>query len=178
MPRRWEKIGVPIVRTISGDGMFEGANAMWVDRHTCVVSTGSRCNRSGFEQVKYELERMGVEVWHMQQPYSNIHIDGLMSPASNDTILIHAPQVPYDIVDMLKKKGYKILEAPSRTEVRETFACNFVALEPGYILMPEGSPRTRELLEKNGIKVKTVNISEIMKGKGALHCITAYLKRG
>ena len=172
------KIGVPIVRTISGDGMFEGANAMWVDRHTCVVSTGSRCNRSGFEQVKYELERMGVEVWHMQQPYSNIHIDGLMSPASNDTILIHAPQVPYDIVDMLKKKGYKILEAPSRTEVRETFACNFVALEPGYILMPEGSPRTRELLEKNGIKVKTVNISEIMKGKGALHCITAYLKRG
>ena len=172
------KIGVPIVRTISGDGMFEGANAMWVDRHTCVVSTGSRCNRSGFEQVKYELERMGVEVWHMQQPYSNIHIDGLMSPASNDTILIHAPQVPYDIVDMLKKKGYKILEAPSRTEVRETFACNFVALEPGYILMPEGSPRTRELLEKNGIKVKTVNTSEIMKGKGALHCITAYLKRG
>ena len=172
------KIGVPIVRTISGDGMFEGANAMWVDRHTCVVSTGSRCNRSGFEQVKYELERMGVEVWHMQQPYSNIHIDGLMSPASNDTILIHAPQVPYDIVDMLKKKGYKILEAPSRTEVRETFACNFVALEPGYILMPEGSPRTRELLEKNGIKVKTVNISEIMKGKGELHCITAYLKRG
>ena len=172
------KIGVPIVRTISGDGMFEGANAMWVDRHTCVVSTGSRCNRSGFEQVKYELERMGVEVWHMQQPYSNIHIDGLMSPASNDTILIHAPQVPYDIVDMLKKKGYKILEAPSRTEVRETVACNFVALEPGYILMPEGSPRTRELLEKNGIKVKTVNMSEIMKGKGALHCITAYLKRG
>ena len=79
---------------------------------------------------------------------------------------------------MLKKKGYKILEAPSRTEVRENFACNFVALEPGYILMPEGSPRTQELLEKNGIKVKTVNISEIMKGKGALHCITAYLKRG
>ena len=172
------KIGVPVLRTITGDGMFEGANAMWVDRHTCVVSTGVRCNKSGFEQVKYELERMGVDVYHMQQPYSNIHIDGLMNPASNDVMLMHASQVPYDIVDMLKKKGYKMLEAPSRTEVRETFGCNFVALEPGYILMPEGNPRTQELLEKNGIKVKTVNISEIMKGKGALHCITAYLKRG
>lgn len=172
------KLGVPILRTISGDGMFEGANAMWVDRHTCVVSTGSRCNRSGFEQVKYELERMGVEVWHMQQPYSNIHIDGLMNPASEDTVLVHASQVPYDILDMLKKKGYRILEAPSRTEVRESFSCNFVALEPGHIVMAEGSPRTRELLEKNGIKVQTVDISEIMKGKGALHCITAYLKRG
>ena len=42
----------------------------------------------------------------------------------------------------------------------------------------EGNPRTQELLEKNGVKVDTVDISEIMKGKGALHCITAYLKRG
>ncbi|MFR2965220.1 MAG: dimethylarginine dimethylaminohydrolase family protein [Anaerovoracaceae bacterium] len=100
-------IGVPRSKTVSGDGMFEGANAMWVDRHTCVVSTGSRCNRSGYEQVKTELERMGVEVWHMQQPYSNIHIDGLMNPASNDVILLHASQVPYDIVDMLKKKDSK-----------------------------------------------------------------------
>lgn len=171
-------LGVPIIRTINGDGIFEGANAMWVDRHTCVLSTGSRCNRSGFEQVKYELERMGVTVYHMQQPYSNIHIDGLMNPVSNDMVLVHASQVPYDILDMMKKKGYQILEAPSRTEVRETFACNFVALEPGVILMAEGNPRTQALLESNGVTVLTVDISEIMKGKGALHCITAYLKRG
>ena len=79
---------------------------------------------------------------------------------------------------MLKKKGYKILEAPSRTEVRETFGINFVTLEPGHIVMPAGNPRTQELLEKNGVKVETPDISEIMKGRGALHCITAYLKRG
>ena len=86
--------------------------------------------------------------------------------------------MPYDIIDMLKKKGYKILEAPSRTEVRETFGINFVTLEPGHIVMPAGNPRTQELLEKNGVKVETPDISEIMKGRGALHCITAYLKRG
>ena len=172
------KLGVPILRTVTGDGIFEGANAMWVDRHTCVLSTGSRCNRNGYEQVETELKRMGVEVFHMQQPYSNIHIDGLMNPASSDTVLVHASQVPYDILDMLKKKGYKILEAPSTTEVRETYGCNFVALEPGIIVMPAGNPRTQELLENNGIKVITVDISEIMKGKGAVHCITAYLKRG
>ncbi|NLW69884.1 MAG: amidinotransferase [Eubacteriaceae bacterium] len=172
------KLGVPILKTISGEGIFEGANAMWVDRKTCVVSTGSRCNSSGYEQLSHELTRMGVEVYHMQQPYSNIHIDGIMNPVSEEAVLIHAAQVPYDIVDMLKRKGYKILEAPSRTEARESFGCNFVALEPNSILMPEGNPRTRELLEKNGVKVRTVNISEIIKGKGALHCITAYLKRG
>ena len=62
--------------------------------------------------------------------------------------------------------------------MREGFGCNFVALEPGLILMPEGNPRCQEVLENNGIKVITVDISEIMKGRGALHCITAFLKRG
>lgn len=106
------KIGVPILKTIAGDGMFEGANAMWVDRHTCVVSTGSRCNRSGYEQVKTELERMGVTVYHMQQPYSNIHIDGIMNAISHDKVLVHAAQVPYDIIDMLKKRATRFLRFP------------------------------------------------------------------
>lgn len=173
------QLGVPILRTINGDGIFEGANAMWVDRDTCILSTGSRCNRSGYEQVAEELRRMGVSnILHMQQPYSNIHIDGLMNAASNDTVLVHASQVPYDVLDVLKKKGYKILEAPSTTEVRTTFGCNFVALEPGLVVLPAGNPRTQELLENNGIKVITVEMFEIMKGRGALHCITAYLKRG
>ena len=168
-------LGVPIVRTINGDGMFEGANAMWVDRKTVVLSTGSRCNCSGYEQVETELRRMGVtEVIHMQQPYSNIHIDGLMNAASNDVVMVHASQVPYDVLDVLKRKGYKVLEAPSTTEVRETFGCNFVALSPGLVLMPEGNPRCQALLEENGIKVLTVDVSEIMKGRGALHCITAF----
>ena len=171
-------IGVPIVATVGGDGFFEGANGMWIDRHTCLLSTGSRCNKSGFEQVKYQLERMGVVVWHMQQPYSNIHIDGLMNPISEDLIFCHASQIPYDVIDGLKRKGYKILEAPSRTEVREHSCCNFVALEPGHILMVEGSPRAQELIEKEGVKVETINISEIEKGKGALHCITGVMKRG
>ena len=33
------KIGVPILKTVTGDGFFEGANAMWVDRHTSVSYT-------------------------------------------------------------------------------------------------------------------------------------------
>jgi N-dimethylarginine dimethylaminohydrolase len=172
-------IGVPIVKTINGNALFEGANAMWVDRKTVILSTGSRCNRSGYEQVESELKRMGVtDVIHMQQPYSNIHIDGIMNALSDDLVMIHASQVPYDVVDLLKKKGYKILEAPSTTEVRQTFGCNFVALEPGNVVMPAGNPRAQELLEKNGVKVQTVDLREIMKGRGALHCITAFLKRG
>lgn len=172
------KIGVPIVRTINGEGIFEGANAMWVDRHTCVLSTGIRCNQSGYDQVAEELRRQGVtNIIPMQLPYSNIHIDGIMNTVSNDLVMAHVSQVPYDVLDALKRKGYKILEIPSQTEAR-AFSCNFVALEPGHLLMAEGYPRTRELLDQNNVKITTVDVSEIMKGRGSLHCMTAYLKRG
>ena len=172
------ELGVPIIRTICGDATFEGAMVMWVDRHTAILACGVRTNRSGYEMVESELKRMGAEVYPMQIPYGHAHIDGNLNLASHDVAMIHAAQVPYDICDMLKKKGYKLLECPSRNEAKESFAINFVAIKPGLIVRPAGNPRSQELLEKNGIEVIPAEFDEIMKGFGAIHCCTAFLKRG
>ena len=179
MAKALADLGVPIIRTNCGDAIFEGAMGLWIDRHTIVLASGVRTNRSGYEMVEYELKRMGVtDILHMQIPYGHAHIDGLLNMASHDVAMIHASQVPYDVCDALKKKGIKLLECPSRIEAKETFAINFVAIEPGTIVMPEGNPRSQELLEKNGINVIPVDYSEVMKGYGAMHCCTAFLKRG
>ena len=45
------KIGCPIVRTISGKGVFEGACGIWIDRETIVLGTGVRSNDEGVRQV-------------------------------------------------------------------------------------------------------------------------------
>ncbi len=42
----------------------------------------------------------------------------------------------------------------------------------------QGNPRSQELLEQNGIEVIPVEFDEVMKGFGAIHCCTAFLKRG
>ena len=173
------KLGVPIACTVGGDGIFEGANAMWVDRRTVILSTSCRTNESGYQQVSHVLRRMGVDqIIFMQIPYSNIHIDGILNIASPEVVMIHAQQVPYDVCDALKKKGMKILEAPSTHEVTKTLGCNFVAIRPGLVVQPEGNPRCRELLERNGVTVIPVAVSEFLKGRGAVHCATAFLKRG
>lgn len=172
------RIGVPIVKTISGTGIFEGANAMWVDRTTCILSLSVRANREGFNQMEYELRRQGVnEIITMQIPYGHAHIDGLLNLASPDVAIVHASQVPYVVVDALKKKGYRILEAPSQTETKYHYAVNFVAIEPGHVVTSVGAPRTVELLEKAGIKVDVLDLSELNKGRGSVHCMTAFLKR-
>jgi N-dimethylarginine dimethylaminohydrolase len=172
------RIGVPIVKTISGNGIFEGANAMWIDRYACILSLSVRANREGYEQMEYELRRQGVkDIIQMQIPYGHAHIDGLLNIASSDVAIIHASQVPYVVVDALKKKGYKIIEAPSQTEVKYNYAVNFVAIEPGHVVTSIGAPRTVELLEKAGVKVDVLDLSELNKGRGSVHCMTAFLKR-
>ena len=144
-----------------------------------ILSTGGRTNRSGYEQVEHELRRMGVkDVIHMQIPYGHAHIDGLLNFASQDTAMIFAAQVPYDVCDALRKKGIRLIECPSRTEAKFTAAINYVAIKPGLVVQCEGNPRSKELLEKAGIKVISVDLSEILKGYGAMHCCTAFLKRG
>ncbi|HCX62915.1 arginine deiminase family protein [Sedimentibacter sp.] len=172
-------LGVPILKTVTGNGTFDGAMGLWIDKHTVVLASGVRCNKDGYQQVEYELKRIGVDnIIHMQIPYGHAHIDGLLNIASNDTAMIHASQVPYDVCEALKRKGFKLLEAPSQTEAKETLGINFVAIKPGLVVQPEGNPRCKELLENNGIKVISTDFFEILKGWGAIHCVTAFLKRG
>lgn len=172
------KLGVPIVKTIAGEGIYEGANAMWVDRQTVLLSLSSRANKSGFQQMEDELRRQGVtDIIPMQIPYGHAHVDGLLNFASNDTVLLHACQVPYTVVDALKKKGYRILESPSFTETKYCYATNFVTIEPEHVVTSVGAPRAVEVLEKAGIKVDVLDLSEINKGRGSVHCMTAFLKR-
>lgn len=45
------------------------------------------------------------------------------------------------------------------------------------IVTSVGAPRTVELLEKAGIKVDVLDLSELNKGRGSVHCLTAFLKR-
>lgn len=47
----------------------------------------------------------------------------------------------------------------------------------GKIVMPKGAPRTVELLNKKGIEVIELDLEEIKKGGGSVHCLTAFLKR-
>lgn len=44
--RQLAKLGVPIIKTINGDGIFDGACCLWMDRKTCMLGYGKRCNPS------------------------------------------------------------------------------------------------------------------------------------
>lgn len=172
------KLGVPVIRTISGSGVFEGACAIWIDQETIILGSGVRSNEEGVRQVKEVLANIGVcNIIDFNIPYGHAHLDGLMNIVDRKKALIFPWQTPYQVVEKLKYKGFTILETPSIDEVKKGMAVNLVALEPGKVVIPAGNIETRKFLEKNDVEVIEIDVSELMKGYGSLHCMTASLAR-
>lgn len=172
------KLGIPIIATINGDGFFEGASAMWINRDTVIIGTGSRTNNAGADQVEAELRNIGVSnIIRTQIPYGSIHLDGYMSMVDKDKMVVFPWHLTYDCAKNLLDMGIKIIEATNIYEVKQGMGMNSVALSPGKIIMPSGNPTTKELLLSEGIEVIEADVDEIMNGWGALHCMTVSLRR-
>ncbi|MDI7274957.1 MAG: arginine deiminase family protein [Anaerolineae bacterium] len=173
------RLGVPIVRTITGTATFEGADLMWANRDLAFVSISRRTNLEGAEMVAAELRRMGVgEVVFVHVPYAEGHLDGFMNFVTRDTAIVFPVQVPYTVVDALRRHGYRIIEVESIHEIRYGCGLNFVALEPGRLVVPAcGNVEILGKLRAAGVECLEVEVDEIIKGGGSVHCMTAFLKR-
>ena len=170
-------LGVPIVKTIHGNGVFDGACATWIDRETVIVGTGNRCNQEGLKQVSDTFHDMGVKnIITLSIARNQNHLDGFLSIVDTHLAVTYPYITPDIIYEELEKRGFDFVEIPSFEE-KINFAANSVALEPGRIIMPQGAPRTAELLRQRGVEVIELDLEEIKKGGGSVHCLTAFLKR-
>lgn len=171
------ELGVPILRTISGIGIFETACCLWVDEQTVVIGTGNRANDEGCVQVEEVLRQVGVEdFFHLQIPYGYAHIDSIISFVEPARAIFDPGHLPWDVWTALSDKGIELLQAPDSEEIAN-LALNVVALEPGHVVMAAGNPSTKAFYEDSGVQVTECDVSELLKGWGSLHCMTATLRR-
>jgi N-dimethylarginine dimethylaminohydrolase len=150
---------------------------MWIDRETIILGTGNRCNREGAQQVMETLSHMGVKhfiPFHI--PFGHAHVDGLMNMIDHDLALIFSWQTSHEVWAELRRREIQVLQAPSVEEVKKA-AINFVCLGPRKVVAPRGNPLTCELLDRHGVEVIEIEMDEIHKGWGSIHCMTAFLKR-
>ena len=179
MAKALAALNIPIVKTITGTGTFEGADCLWVDRKTAILARSSRTNETGYNQVAQVLREQGVEtILTVPIPYTNAHLDGIMNFVDTDKAIVNTRQVPYDVVEYLMNRGYNIIDAPDQDEARFSLGLNIVALRPGVVIQAQGNPKTKEALEKNGVEVISLDFDEILKGWGSVHCCSATLARG
>ncbi|CAB1061784.1 NG,NG-dimethylarginine dimethylaminohydrolase 1 (EC [Olavius sp. associated proteobacterium Delta 1] len=175
--RRLADMGVPIVKSIRGNGTFEGADAMWLRPDVAIIGRGLRTNDEGAAQVASILKEMGVEVVQVDQPFGSMHLMGSLRFADQDLGLAYPNRLAHRAVEALKRCGIAVAFVPRTDELRSGSPFNFVCLGPREILMPAGNPQTQAYYESLGINCHTVDVSELRKAAGAIGCLTGIVER-
>ncbi|MFM9105132.1 MAG: dimethylarginine dimethylaminohydrolase family protein [Chloroflexota bacterium] len=172
------RIGVPILMTVHGSGTFEGADVTWIDRDLCFLAEGLRTNEEGANQVERMLREIGVaEVVRVGLPWGAMHLDGLLNVLDRDLAVVWPRRTPLKVVQKLRDRGFRFVDVEDEREAQDCLPMNFVALAPGKVLMPAGGTRMQARYEAAGVECVTVEIGELIKGGGGVHCMTGFLKR-
>jgi len=175
--RRLADLGIPLLRSIRGHGIFECADAMWLDGGSVLLAQGLRTNREGALQAAAALKELGVEVLHTSLLPGTMHLMGQLRFLDRDLAMVWRERLSEATLDILRKRGIRLLVPPDREEASSNMAMNFVTLNPRRILMPAGCPATRALLESEGIECRCVAVQELTRAGGGIACMTGVLAR-
>lgn len=175
--RRLADLGIPIARAVGGHGTFEGADAMWLSDDTVLVGRGLRTNRAGAAQVGAVLAELGVRTIEVDLSQEAMHLMGQVRIVDRDLAFVVDGHTPWFAVVALRDLGYDVQAFPSREEMRDGMAHNFVTLAPRRILMAAGNPRSQAFYEELGVTCRTVDIRELTRAAGGIGCLSGVLWR-
>jgi N-dimethylarginine dimethylaminohydrolase len=171
-------LDIPIVSTIAGKGLFEGADALWLDERTVLCGTGNRTNHEGFLQLRRMLASQGVTALRTDLPGGVQHLLGLLQIVDRKFALLRADIATDRLKSVLKRKRFTIIPVPETDEVRLRQGMNIVTVAPRRIIMPSGCPGLKALYLKAGLRVAAeVGIGQLVNGAGGLACATGILAR-
>ena len=175
--RRLAEAGVPIVRSISGTGVFEGADAMWINTKTVIIGRGLRTNDEAAAQITETLKWIGVETIVVDLPYGSMHLMGMLRIVDEGLAIAWPTRFVHRGVDALREKGFQIAWLPNDTEANHNKAFNFVTIGPKEILMAANCPDTQAFYESLGVTYHTTNVDELRKAAGAIGCLSGIVER-
>lgn len=173
--------GVPVIGRLTGAARTDGGDYIWLDEQTLLAGRSYRTNAEALRQLAGILAAEGVRVESVDVPHDRgpehvLHLMSFISPLAGDLALVYPPLAPVALMQALAGRGVTVLPVPA--EEYQTMACNVLAVRPRQVVMLDGNPRTRGMLEAHGCEVHTYPGSEIsVKGDGGPTCLTAPLWR-
>ena len=172
----FESINIPILGQIEYPGKLEGGDVVWIDEKTIAIGEGYRSNRFGIEQLKIILADLIEEIIIVPLPHWNgeddcLHLMSNLSPLDHNLFLIYPRLLPVSFIEYLLDRKIQLIEVPDGEY--NSMGCNVLAVDRRKVIMIDGNPITKNLLENKNVEVHTYDGSEIsLKGAGGPTCLT------
>jgi dimethylargininase len=146
------------LRHLEPPGTLDGGDVLCVGR-TVFVGRSTRTNAAGVEQVRRLLAPLGYEV-RVIEVHGCLHLKSAVTAVADDVLLVNRAWLP-----TAELAGFHLLDV----HPGEPFGANALRLDD-RVLHDAAFPRTRERLEQRGIRVDSVDLSELAKAEGAVTC--------
>ncbi|MYR48479.1 amidinotransferase [Streptomyces sp. SID4928] len=169
--------GFPILRTVSGTAVFEGADALWIDPSTVVVGTGFRTNAAGAAAVASAVAELGARVVTVPLAPGVQHLLGTVVFLGPSTAVVHRAACPPELAALLAAYGYRVIPLPPDEELLVRRGMNLLVLAPERVLMPAGCPGIRRTLERAGVAVDEIDVGAYLRAAGGIGCVTGVVRR-
>lgn len=173
--RTYERLGIPIYDMVTA-GTFEGGDFNVIEEGVVLIGCGAaRTQEEGARQVQAWFEREGWEtrIAFIDEYY--VHIDLMVVPIAEKLTAVCLDCTEPAIVDWLKGKGHEIIDVPFPDTM--ALGCNFMSLGRDRVIAPIASRALIEKLRARGFEVAALDMSEISKTGGGIHCMAQALRR-
>jgi N-dimethylarginine dimethylaminohydrolase len=169
------ELGMPILRTIHGSGLFEGGSFSFLNEQNAVIGLSYRQNEEAVRQIEEVLRVQGTRLIRVPLVGYNIHIDVAIVMVDRDLALVNITQLPYWFPETLNELKIRFVDIHHADNF---MVINCLAVRPGKVIMAiNNGEGTAERLMKNGVEVIPIDYSECQKSGGGIHCSTLPLIR-
>jgi len=149
---------------ITAPGRLDGGDVLRIGRVLYVGMSG-RTNEEGIAQLRAHLAPLGYEV-RPAHLTGCLHLKTAVTAVSDEAVLLHPEWVSPTLFP-----GLEVIAV----DPGEPFGANVVRVGRA-VLTGSAFPRTRQVLERRGVEVHVVDVSELAKAEGAVTCCSILLE--
>lgn len=148
------------VNSIVSPGTLEGGDVLRMGK-TLYIGMSTRTNQEGIRQCQEIIRQYGYEA--VGVPLKGcLHLKSAVTSPADGMLLVNS-----DWLDPSLFSQFEILRVPDA----EPWGANTLAVNAN-VLVTGSSPRTADLLDSRGLRVRLLDISELQKAEAALTCLS------
>lgn len=171
--KKMQELNIPQLFKIH-EGYFEGGDFFFLDDKTIVIGLLERTNQIGYQEIKKHFKNQ-YEVLFVESDPEFLHLDMCFNLIDEHLALICKDAFDISFLQELQKRNIELIEVSKKDIFRH--GLNVQALGDKKVLALKKNHDINLQIKQKGYEVIELDITEILKCGGGIHCMTFPLKR-
>ena len=171
--KKMQELNIPQLFKVH-EGYFEGGDFFFLDDKTIVIGLLERTNQIGYQEIKEHFKNQ-YEVLFVKSDPEFLHLDMCFNLIDEHLALICKDAFDISFLQELQKRNIELIEVSKKDIFRH--GLNVQALGDKKVLALKKNHDINLQIKQKGYEVIELDITEILKCGGGIHCMTFPLKR-